>query len=142
MSRIALLTLFFISYLLTYEQAQAQYKIGNLDLDGKLNVWYDSIVGLERTSLIDGSFYPFRTKALKTHEYFIQNKWDLGTLTYKGQVFEVNMLYNVFQDLLIIQNTTNTETMVEPLKLSQNLVSRFEINSVLFYIIFIPDMSG
>ena len=132
MSRIALLTLFFMSYLLTYGQAQAQYKIGNLDLDGKLNVWYDSIVGLERTSLIDGSFYPFRTKALKTHEYFVQDKWDLGTLIYKGQVFEVNMLYNVFQDLLIIQNTTNTETMVEPLKLSQNLVSRFEINSVLF----------
>ena len=76
MSRIALLTLFFLSYLLTYGQAQAQYKIGNLDLDGKLNVWYDSIVGLERTSLIDGSFYPFRTKALKTHEYFIKNKWD------------------------------------------------------------------
>jgi len=38
MSRIALLTLFFMSYLLTYGQAQAQYKIGNLDLDGKLNV--------------------------------------------------------------------------------------------------------
>ena len=128
MSRITLLMLFFVFYSLTYGQSQGQYKIGNLDLDEKLNVWYDSIVGLEHTSLIDGSFYPFRTKALKTHEYFVQDKWDLGTLIYKGQVFEINMLYNVFQDLLIIQNTTNVQTMVEPLKLSQNLVSRFESN--------------
>ena len=132
MSRITLLTLYFMCNLPICVEGQAQYKIGNLDLDEKLNVWYDSIVGLERTSLIDGSFYPFRTKALKTHEYFVQDKWDLGTLTYKDQVFEVNMLYNIFQDLLIIQNTTNAETMVEPLKLSQNLVSRFEINSALF----------
>ena len=132
MSRITLLTLFFVPYLSTCVQGQTQYKIGNLDLDGKINVWYDSLVGLERTPLIEGSFYPFRTKALKTHEYFVQDKWDLGTLIYKGQVFEVNMLYNIFQDILIVQNTTNAQTMVEPLKLSQNLISRFEINSALF----------
>ena len=128
-SRITLLTLFLVSYLLACAQGQIQYNIGNLDLDGRISVWYDSVVGLERTPLIDGSFYPFRTQALKTHEYFVQDKWDLGTLIYKGQAFEVNMLYNTFQDILIIQNTTNAQTMVEPLKLSQNLISRFEINS-------------
>ena len=68
----------------------------------------------------------------RKHEYFIEKNWQLGRLTYKGQTFEVNMLYNTFHDLLLIQNATNSSTKMEPLKLAQYFISDFEIGDKIF----------
>ena len=106
-----------------------QYLIGNLDLDKDVSNWYDSTIKIENTVLIRGSFYPFVTQSVRSHEYYLEKNWQRGKLTYKGQTFEVSMLYNTFRDLLLIQNETNLLTKTEPLKLAQYLISEFEIGA-------------
>ena len=109
-----------------------QYLIGNLDLDKDVSNWYDSTIKIENTVLIRGSFYPFVTQSVRSHEYYLEKNWQRGKLTYKGQTFEVSMLYNTFRDLLLIQNETNLLTKTEPLKLAQYLISEFEIGNNVF----------
>ena len=109
-----------------------QYSVSTLDLDDHVTIWYDSMIGQENIGLIEGTLYPFLNKSLHSHEYFIEKNWQLGRLTYKGQTFEVNMLYNTFHDLLLIQNATNSSTKMEPLKLAQYLISDFEIGDRLY----------
>lgn len=109
-----------------------QYSVSTLDLDDHVTIWYDSMIGQENIGLIEGTLYPFLNKSLHSHEYFIKKNWQLGRLTYKGQTFEVNMLYNTFHDLLLIQNATNSSTKMEPLKLAQYLISDFEIGDKIF----------
>lgn len=109
-----------------------QYSVSILDLDDHVTIWYDSMIGQENIGLIEGTLYPFLNKSLHSHEYFIEKNWQLGRLTYKGQTFEVNMLYNTFHDLLLIQNATNSSTKMEPLKLAQYLISDFEIGDKIF----------
>jgi|SaaInlStandDraft_1057018.scaffolds.fasta_scaffold00651_3 hypothetical protein len=124
--------IFILTSFTSLNSAMGQYSVSTLDLDDHLTLWYDSMIGQENIGLIEGSLYPFLNKSLHSHEYFIEKYWQHGRLTYKGQNFEVNMLYNTFHDLLLIQNVTNSSTKMEPLKLVQYLISDFEIGDKIF----------
>ena len=126
------LFIFILTSFTTLHNAMGQYSISTLDLDDHVTIWYDSMIGQVNIGLIEGTLYPFLNKSLHSHEYFIEKNWQLGRLTYKGQTFEVNMLYNTFHDLLLIQNATNSSTKMEPLKLAQYFISDFEIGDKIF----------
>jgi hypothetical protein len=126
------LFIFILTLFTTLYNAMGQYSVSTLDLDDHVTIWYDSMIGQENIGLIEGTLYPFLNKSLHSHEYFIEKNWQLGRLIYKGQTFEVNMLYNTFHDLLLIQNATNSSTKMEPLKLAQYLISDFEIGDKIF----------
>jgi hypothetical protein len=126
------LFIFILIFFTSLDNVMGQYSVITLDLDDHVTLWYDSMIGQENIGLIEGTLYPFLNKSLHSHEYFIEKNWQPGRLTYKGQTFEANMLYNTFHDLLLIQNLTHISTKMEPLKLAQYLISDFEIGDKIF----------
>lgn len=73
-----------------------------LDLSQDIGIWYDSIAGLQNTSLILGKLATTDRKASRSHPYLYDYKWQSGDVVYQEQQFKnVRLLYNIEEDILI-----------------------------------------
>jgi hypothetical protein len=101
--------------------------VADLDLEGDLSTWYDETIGIENTSLIEGSYYHYVVKSTTSHVFYLDNYWIDGSIIFKNQEYKTSMMYDIFSDILLIQNTTSFKTRNEPLKLPQNQIESFKM---------------
>ena len=65
---------------------------------------YDASIG-KNSMLFTGSSYYSPYDGLKGHQYFIDDYWERGSITYQGQVFDsIFLKYDIFSDLLLIEH--------------------------------------
>ncbi len=103
----------------------AQYEVGELDLSGDLESWYDELVGLENTPLVHGVFYKIEINSPDTDPFFVSANWDFGKVNYRGQTYkDVLLLYNTQSDIVLVKHPSFTN---QPIKLFQDQVAWFEL---------------
>lgn len=100
----------------------------DLDLDGDVTAWYDNEAGLENTTLYMGSLKFTEQKAEKSHPFHAANGWTPERMTYRGQQFyNIPLLYDIYQDVLIFKNTENVKYASQPIRPFQRQVSSFTV---------------
>lgn len=73
--------------------------------------WFDTVIGKENLDINNGTLHsnPYKTIG-KNNMYFIEDKYDSGTLTYEGQTYySVNLKYDLFRDQLILNPSGESE---------------------------------
>ena len=64
--------------------------------------WYDSLIGIENSGLINGKRHQLHAMGRETHPFFGSKKPFSGTIFYRGQLYQnVPLLYDIYQDILI-----------------------------------------
>jgi hypothetical protein len=103
--------------------------INQLDLSKDITTWYDDLLGIENTLLMEGALANYERKASRTHPYLNDYIWQLGNIVYRSQEFKsVPLLYNLEQDALFIlrKGGNSYENFVE---LNKALVSGFTVGN-------------
>ena len=97
-----------------------------------IDLWYDSLAGIENTGLILGILADTEIKAQGTYPYFDDFRWQKGSLVYRGEKFnDVALLYNLETDVLLTRGNGITPAE-QYIQLNSNQVSLFEISGVKF----------
>lgn len=119
----------FVTFLvLTPRFLFGQYATTGLDLDGDIATWYDRMIGKQNAQVLEGTYYEIKYAALEHHQYFESVHWIDGELVFEGQYFaNVSLLYNVFDDVLLIQNKALLLSSIEATLLNQDRVDGFTL---------------
>lgn len=103
---------------------KAQFSLEEFSLDGDVMYWYDSILGVENTLLLNGELYAFTRKSPNSHAFYEGQAWQAVDILYFGQSFErVPALYNLEDDQIIIKNPLD---ITSPLMLVKSEVAGFD----------------
>lgn len=115
-----LLAIFFLSSSFSQAQGEAREK--------QIYVKFDNIIGQENTGLLNGVEYIERNRTINEFDkYFLSSRFQPGSLIYDGQpYFEVQMKYNIWDDLILVKIPFNRGTPV--LELHKSKISAFKIN--------------
>ncbi|WP_422360114.1 hypothetical protein [Reichenbachiella sp.] len=106
-----------------------QYAIGDMDLDRDLATWYDHAMKTENLPVLEGTFYPLPHITSKEGPYFKSNRWAEGSVVLAGEKYEnLFLLYNVFDDLLILRNMALKDARIESMLPNQKKVEAFNIH--------------
>ncbi|GAB1856375.1 hypothetical protein MHTCC0001_12100 [Flavobacteriaceae bacterium MHTCC 0001] len=90
--------------------------------------WFDNIVGIENTNLINGITFHERLKTLdEKGQYLISKLFKIGNITYNGQpYFDIQIKYDVFNDQIILSGLNNNGYFA--IQLVKYLVNSFSLN--------------
>ena len=109
---------------LTYSTPYAQ------DKDNLLQ-WFDTQVGLENSRLLNGTAYVDRHRTINSKNKLFGNSTGSGSVLYDGQWFPgLQMRYNIFDDMLIVQ--LDTQKGMKIVQLVREKVERFTLNDSKF----------
>lgn len=110
--------------------AQKEISTEGLDLGENPSLWYDQQMGVENTPLQMGIWNPSERRANLSHQYFFSRSWQMGTISYRGQVYtNVPMLYDTFEDIVLVRQEGLLRFISQPMEIIKSQVSYFEINS-------------
>ncbi|MEO9967440.1 MAG: hypothetical protein ABJF11_16700 [Reichenbachiella sp.] len=124
-----LLTVLTALNLLGGSHAFGQYETAGLDLDGDLSEWYDRALGLESAKIFEGSYYDIGSPYVEQNQYFKGGQWATGTVIFDGQKYDnVDMLYNSFQDQLVVRNIALHFSIAQPTLPNQARIDSFQIH--------------
>lgn len=101
--------------------------------DSKANIyqWFDSQVGVENTRLFNGKEYIDRHRTINIKNKFLAGGTGIGAVLYDGQWFpNLQMRYNVFDDLLLVQLESNLGNNI--LELIKQKIEQFTFNGLQF----------
>jgi len=74
-------------------------------------------------------FVPDGTQSVSEHQYFEQLGWIRGSLIFDGRTFhEVDLAYNIYEDLVLVLNLKMEVEGVKALKIDQTKVDGFILN--------------
>ena len=127
-----------ISYLITFllllsSGLKAQYNIADLDLDKDLSVWYDRENSPTNHELLEGAFVSIQTRSPLSHQFFEENQWAVGSITYNGTEFDnIYLLYDIADDLLFVRNVNISNAANQSILINQALIDDFEIHGSKF----------
>ena len=112
---------------------KSQNAFGNLDIgSAEIKNWYDSLSGIENTSLILGTYEDVKIGSLTTHPFYNTYSWKRGALEYRNQVFDnVFMMYNIELDNLVIRHP-NFSYANQPIKPIQKQITWFQFEGSFF----------
>ncbi len=114
-------------------RAQSQYQLGDLDLDGNIAAWYDLTNGIRNYELFEGVYVPIETRSPFSHQFFGENNWTVGSIVFAGKTFSnVQMLYDINQDFLIVRNLNPTDPSSQSLKINQDKIESFTLQNTFF----------
>ena len=106
----------------------AQYDVSGLSLQGGLEEWYDSLLGVNNTSLYEGVLYELPRRSARSHQFYKNMFWATGQITFDGQRYQnVYLVYDILSDVLVVRNPHLVEFGVESLKINQYKIDQFEI---------------
>jgi hypothetical protein len=129
--RFILLYIVFYTFLTPSTYAQ-NIPLSGLNMSHDIDLWYDSLAGIENTGLVLGILADTEIKAQGTHPYFIDFRWQKGSLVYRGeQLNNVALLYNLETDVLLTLGNGLTPAE-QYIQLNSKQVSFFEINGAKF----------
>lgn len=91
--------------------------------------WFDAVVGVENTGLLNGIEYIEQHVSVNDRQKFLGSVlFTRGSVVYNGQPFyDVEMKYNVYDDVLLLRGIGN-----KPLQLHKSRVREFSINGLHF----------
>lgn len=108
--------------------ARAQIAISDFSLADTSKVWFDKRIGQDQTELMTGTLVVLKRKSLNSHPYFGTGTWAIGSLSYRGEVFEkVEMFYDIYADLLYVTNNNSNAIL-----LRKDYVAWFELQPFRF----------
>lgn len=114
---VSLLLILFLTSSTNYGQEQAE-----------LFTWFDSRVGIENSSLLNGTAYIDRHRTINSKNKLFGNSTGSGSVLYDGQWYpDLQMRYNIFDDLLIVQMETGKGLKI--VQLVREKVERFTLNN-------------
>jgi len=94
-----------LCFLSTCLPGWAQYSISQLDLDGAVDLWYDSVFSRKNPELYQGSFYDIPTRTISGHPFLGNGQWDPGRVKYRGETYEnISMIYDLINGVLVLRN--------------------------------------
>lgn len=112
---------------------QAQVSVATLDLDHDIESWYQEQIGQNNTPIANGAYYRIEAQTPSQHQFLESPIWDVGTVVIHGQRFDsVRLLYNLFYDLLIVENSGVYRSNYQPLEPNQKAVEAFNIHDLHF----------
>lgn len=119
-----------ITLSLLYMYGLAQHAIDSVLLHNGVTKWYDQQVGLTNTVLQHGELATLTRKSPNSHAYYENSTWRLAIINYRSQTFsDIPSIYNIEEDILVIQNNLGRSSASLPLVLQKELVSFFEIEN-------------
>lgn len=88
--------------------------------------YYDQEIA--RNSMIyTGPGYIGNYGGMKGHQYFVDNYWETGSVTYAGSPYDsIDLMYDVYQDQLLIENF-NSKGYLSPIRLYGPEVNSFTL---------------
>lgn len=116
--------------LLACKCSLAQYAIDSVSLRDGVTRWYDQQVGLTNTILQHGELATLTRKSPNSHAYYESSTWRSAIINYRSQTFtDIPSIYNIEEDILVIQNNLGRSSASLPLVLQKELVSFFKIEN-------------
>ena len=111
----------------------AQVSLDELSLDGDLELWYDANRGHENLAIYTGMHYPMPGQTVLQHQHYKQLTWLMAEVEYDKQHYsQVEVIYNIYQDQLIIRNKSITNPINQRILLDQNKIGSFTIDDASF----------
>lgn len=118
----------------------------------ELNKWYDSVVGIENTALINGPEYVLISPSTYTHPFFEQRSaWQgavvINSLNYEG----LRLMYDIYSDLLVLEHryagqapiwTVLEKSRIEHFTLASRSFTRHNVNGEELYLELIASANG
>lgn len=112
--------------LINVTAVHAQLSVANLDLDKDIEQWYQKQIGQNNTPIANGAYYRIEAQTPSQHQFLESPIWDIGTVIIQGQRFDsVRLLYNLFDDLLIVENSGVYRSNFQPIEPNQKAVDAF-----------------
>jgi hypothetical protein len=132
-TRSAIIIITLLLVLVVHKESFSQQIIHKeLDLSQDLSIWYDSVAGLDNTVLRQGVLADVERKALRTHPFLYDYKWQSGDVLYQEQQFKnVRLLYNIEEDLLITQGE-GLSPYTQFIELKSDRISNFRIRHSMY----------
>ena len=129
------LTRFYVTiivFLLCF-QISAQFTVGNLNLDGDIDKWYNQAIGYENLGFLEGAYYRIESQTIQQHQFFRSMSWLNGTIAIDGRLFkDVKILYNTYKDVLLALNIGMEVHGVQSIKLNHYRIDSFLIEDAKF----------
>lgn len=115
---------FILSSIAFYAQTNSDQK--------KYYKWFDAVVGIENTSIYNGAEYKKQYRTLKgSNEFYLTSEFVKGNIVYNQQpYFDIYMLYDVYEDEIIIK--LSTQSSLDVIQLIKEKIERFSINNKCF----------
>jgi hypothetical protein len=88
--------------------------------------WFDSIVGVENSGIINGPEYKVELQGAKSNP-FLGKEEPNGIVVYDGKVYAVPLLYDIYKDELVVKHLTSSGR-AWLIQLEKSLVSEFIVN--------------
>ncbi|UXP32419.1 hypothetical protein N6H18_00320 [Reichenbachiella agarivorans] len=112
---------------------RAQISVVDLNLNEGIETWYNQTIGREHTPIAEGTYYKIQSQTVLEHQFFESAAWKEGFLIIENQSFnDIRMLYNTFQDLLIVDNSGMYRSSYPALQPNQKKITQFTIGESLF----------
>ncbi|SHJ60539.1 hypothetical protein SAMN04488028_101647 [Reichenbachiella agariperforans] len=111
----------------------AQVDVSILDLGGDLEAWYQETIALKNTPIAVGAYYHIQPQSIKEHQFFLSPVWEEGSVHISDEFFQdIRMLYNTYEDILIVENSGIYRSSYQPLKPNQQAIGSFSIHGAEF----------
>lgn len=109
-------------------KSNAQHSLEGLDLDGDVYQWYDNALGLEKSGVVLGAYQEINRQSRNSHQFFMGDLWLSNPIRYRGQVYDsIFLLYDIYDDILIIRYPEKLQYYSQPIKLLQDQVDWFKL---------------
>lgn len=107
---------------------QAQIPTAKLELGKNIDAWYDDVVGITNLEMMEGTYYPMPLQTPQQNQVYKKLAWTEGQIEYNGQWYgDVEMMYNIFSDQVILKNKGLPESMKRAVLPNQLLISSFKV---------------
>lgn len=93
--------------------------------------WFDSQIGIENSSLLNGTAYVDRHRTINSKNKLFGNAAGTGSVLYDGQWYpDLQMRYNIYDDVLVVQLQSGMGLNI--IELVKEKVERFNLNGTPF----------
>lgn len=131
-SKLRFFLLFFLIAAFDRTAGFAQVSLDRLDLDGDIDSWFQQI-NTNVPPYLQGIQYNIIGQTRNQHQYYKSLSWVEGDLTFSGREFhKVEMLYNTYEDVLVIPNFGVKTSGVPAILLNQAHVDAFSMYGAKF----------
>lgn len=111
----------------------AQYSLDGLSISENTDQWFIDQLGVENSGIITGSFYQIQSKSVNSHPFFLDKNRIVGSLKFRGQVYQnINLSYQLEDDIILTNNPNELSRYNQSIRLNGDHVEWFEISNHLF----------
>jgi hypothetical protein len=92
--------------------------------------WFDQVIGIENTGILNGRRYKVEFHSGGSNPFFGSGE-SRGAVTYNGQTYSVPLLYDIYQDQVVVKHLTKSGA-VWFVQLDKRIVTEFVLEGKRF----------